>query len=302
VLPADDGPSFLRRLVEVGEAHGYDSIWLSDRVAGGSRAALEPVVALSLIAGYTATMKFGTSVLVLPLRNPVVLAKELATLDYLSGGRLLPAVGLGSDLAEYEACGIPAEGRGERTDEAIAVMRRLWQEEKVTHTGRFFQFENVSIFPKPVQRPCLPIWIGGRTAAAQRRVGRVGDGWLVSQATPTEVRAGCEVIFSTAAKHARSVEPDHIGVMLGFRIAPTVDEAASNAQPHLLRSRPDVDLTAYTALGPPDAIAASIHNYVAAGATKFVVRPLGNPEESLAQLGRFGREVLPAFHTKLSEK
>lgn len=251
-----------------------------------------------MVAAYSSTLKFGTSVLVLPLRNPIVLAKELATLDYLSGGRLLPAVGLGSDLAEYAACGIPTEGRGERTDEAIAVMRRLWQEDSVTHEGRFFQFRDVSIFPKPVQRPTLPIWIGGRTVAAQRRVGRVGDGWLVSQATPAEVKTGRAEIFAAAAKYGRSVEADHIGAMVGFRLGSTRDEAMEGARRHLPRIRPDVDLPAYSALGPPDAVVDAINAYLAAGASKFVVRPLSDAEDGIAQLEWFGREVLPAFHRK----
>src|SRR5205085_4271907 len=133
-----------------------------------------------MVAAYSSTLKFGPSVLAVPLRNPVLLAKELATLDYLSHGRLLPAVGLGSDLAEYAALGVPPEDRGARADEAIEVMRLLWREERVTYDGRFYSLHDVSIVPRPVQKPCPPIWIGGRTKAAQRRVGRVGDGWLVS--------------------------------------------------------------------------------------------------------------------------
>ncbi len=114
-----EGQDLLRDLVLLGERYGYDSLWLSDRVVGG-RFPLEPIVALSMVAAYSETLKFGTSVLALPLRNPVLLAKELATLDYLSKGRLLPAIGLGQeDPTEYEACGVDKEGRGRRADEAI---------------------------------------------------------------------------------------------------------------------------------------------------------------------------------------
>ena len=293
--PAESGATALRRLVAVGETYGYDSIWLSDRIVGG-RFPLEPVVALTMVAALSETMKFGPSVLALPLRHPVLLAKELATLDVLSGGRLLPAVGLGSDPREYAALGVPFEDRGARADEAIAVMRLLWAEETVTYTGRFFTLDRVQTVPRPVQRPGPPIWIGGRSKAAQRRVGRVGDGWLVSQATPGEVAEGIEVIASTAAAHGRGVDTDHVGVMLGFRFGSTAEDAAAAAGPFLQNQRTDAACDIYTAFGTPSTISATIRAYVAAGASKFVVRPLAAPYDSLDQLERFGREVLPFFH------
>ena len=124
-------PNFLRQLVQVGDTYGYDSLWLSDRIVG-QQFSLEPIVALSMVAAYSDRLKFGTSVLALPIRNPVVLAKQIATLDYLSRGRCFPAMGLGQDdPTEYEACGVSKSDRGQRTDEAIVLMRRLWQEEGV---------------------------------------------------------------------------------------------------------------------------------------------------------------------------
>jgi probable F420-dependent oxidoreductase len=289
------GIDYLRRLVEVGESHKYDSIWLSDRIVGG-RFPLEPVVALSMVAALSPTLKFGPSVLAVPLRNPVLLAKELATLDYLSNGRLLPAVGLGNDMLEYAALGVSPEDRGARADEAISLMRTLWREDEVTFDGRFFKVEGVRIVPRPVQQPSPPIWIGGRTKAAQRRVGRVGDGWLVSQATPAEVEQGIEVIATTAAQHDRQVDGDHVGAMIGFHLADSLNDAATNAEPFLIGRRVDVAPADYIACGPPDAVVETIGRYVAAGASKFVVRPLCLPEEVIDQLERFGREVLPRFH------
>jgi probable F420-dependent oxidoreductase len=293
--PGGDGADFLRRAVDVGEAYGYDSIWLSDRIVGG-RFPLEPIVALSMVAAYSQKLKFGPSVLAVPLRNPVLLAKELATLDFLSHGRLLPAVGLGNDMGEYAALGIPPEDRGARADEAIEVMRHLCREEKVTFEGRFFTLHDVGIVPRPVQQPSMPIWIGGRTKAAQRRVGRVGDGWLVSQATPDEVAQGIDVIASTAAANGRSVDADHVGAMVGFALGSTAEEAASTAGPYLTARRPDATPVEYSAFGSPENVAAALHRYVAAGASKFVVRPLCAPPDALDQLAWFGRDVLPLFH------
>jgi probable F420-dependent oxidoreductase len=291
-------PHFLRQLVAVGDAYGYDSIWLSDRIVS-HQFSLEPIVALATVAGYSERLKFGTSVLALPLRNPVVLAKQIATLDYLSQGRCFPAVGLGQeDPAEYEACGVPKSDRGKRTDEAIVLMRRLWEEERVTHEGTFFTCHDVSVTPKPFLQPSPPIWIGGRSPAAARRVGRVGDGWLVSRATPDDVRQGREIVFDTAAAHGRVIEEDHIGVLLGYYMTDNVEQGRAQAAPFVTRNRSDVPFTAYSAIGSAEQIAAVIQRYIDAGASKFVVRPLCPGEESMAQLEMLGQYILPLFHKK----
>ena len=288
-------PGFLRELVEVGDRYGYDSIWLSDRIVS-DRFSLEPMIALSMVAAYSDRMKFGTSVLAMPLRNPVVLAKQIATLDYLSQGRFFPAVGLGQEEPEeYEACGVSKEDRGRRTDEAIRLMRRLWEEENVTHEGTFYSCHNVSITPKPFLEPSTPVWIGGRSAAAARRVGRVGDGWLVSSATPEEVGEGREIMFSTAAEHGREIEDDHVGVLLGYYAASSSDEAEAKAERYVTRARPGAHFTEYSALGSTEQICQSISRYIDAGAQKFVVRPLCPAEETMEQLEIMGTEILPQF-------
>ena len=292
----EEGVDYLKRLVEVGDEYGYDSIWLSDRVVG-ERFSPEPLIALAMVAAYSDTMKFGTSVLQVPIRNPVVLAKEMATLDYLSNGRFLPAIGLGQeDPREYEACGVSKEDRGRRTDEAMAVMRRLWHEDNVTHEGDFFTLHDVTVTPKPAQLPYLAVWIGGRSPAAQRRVGRVGDGWLVSSATPDEIAEGIELIFSTAGELGRTIEEDHIGALVTYYIADTEEEAYKVAESYVTRPRPDAHFTEYTALGQPEQIRDTIQQYLDAGASKFVVRPSCDPKDAMAQLELFGKEVLPYFH------
>jgi probable F420-dependent oxidoreductase len=242
-------------------------------------------------------MKFGTSVLALPLRNPVVLAKQIATLDYLSQGRFFPAVGLGQEEPEeYEACGVPKGDRAQRTDEAITLMRRLWEEDKVTHEGKFFTCHDVSITPKPFFQPSPPVWIGGRSPAAARRVGRVGDGWLVSSATPEEVGAGRDIVFDTAAQCHREIEEDHVGVLLGYYISDDYEQAATKAHQFVTRHRPDAHFTEFTAVGTTEQVGELIQRYIDAGASKFAVRPLCAGEESMEQLEIMGQEVLPAFH------
>lgn len=291
-----EDPNYLRRMVAVGDKHGYDSIWLSDRVVS-NRFSLEPITALSMVAAYSPQMKFGTSVLALPLRNPVVLAKQIATLDFLSRGRMLLAVGLGQEEPqEYEACGVPKEARGLRTEEAIHLMRRLWEEDEVTHEGEFFSCHNISVTPKPWFKPSPPVWIGGRSPAAAKRVGRIGDGWLVSAVTPQEVRNGREIIFDTAAKYARTIEADHIGVLVGYYIADHAEETVSRAYTHITRLRQDAHITEYSALGTPERISEILQRYIDAGASKFVVRPLCPANETVEQLDIMGSEILPQFH------
>ena len=291
-----ESPDYLKQLVEVGDEYGYDSIWLSDRIVS-DRFSLEPMVALSMAAVYSERMKFGTSVLAMPLRNPVVLAKQIATLDFLSKGRMLPAVGLGQEEPqEYEACGVSKARRGARTEEAVRLMRRLWEEDDVTHEGEFFTCHNVSVTPKPCFQPSPPVWIGGRSEAAARRVGRVGDGWLVSGATPREVSEGAEIIFDTAAEYGRTIEEDHIGALVGYYISDSADATEAVAYRYVTRHRPDAHFTEYSALGPPGRVAEVIQGYIDAGASKIVVRPLCQGNETVEQLDIMGSEILPLFH------
>jgi probable F420-dependent oxidoreductase len=283
-------------LVDDFEALDVDSLWMSDRLVS-SQLILEPITFLSYIAGRLRKMKLGTSTLVLPTRNPIVLAKELATLDFLSHGRLFPAIGLGGDESkDLQAIGVNKKDRAGRTDEMIVLMRRLWSEENVTFKGRFFSVQDTTIMPRPWQKNGLPIWIGGRSQAALRRTGRLGDGWLVSSVSPEEVQSGIETIRAHAAEAGRHVPEDHYGVLIPFYFADSEEIALEIAGPSI-RPRADLPIGAFTAFGNPAQVRAKIEAYIAAGATKFVLRPCGPFEGWRRQITTLSAEVIRPLQT-----
>lgn len=280
--------------VDRAEELNFDSLWLSDRLVS-TRPTIEPMTGLAAIAGRTRRMKFGMSVVVLPFRNPVVLAKEVATIDFLSDGRLLPAFGIGTeDVREYEATGVRKEERAPRTDEAVPLLRRLWSEEHVSHEGRYYHLSDVTITPRPDRR-ALPIWFGGRSDAAYRRVGRLGDGWLASSVTPDEYAQGAERIRAHAADAGRRIDEDHYGIIIPICLAETEEAALALAAPRFLRLRADADPVRLSALGTPDDCAGRIEEYLRAGASKFVLRLTCPPESALDQLEAIANEIAPRF-------
>lgn len=281
-----EGAGAFWRFVDRAEERGIDSLWLSDRPVspvGSTSTVLDPLIALAGVAARTRKLKLGTSIYVLPLRNPVLAAKELATLDFLSGGRMLLAVGVGNEeTREYTACGVPKAERGGRLDEAIPLLRRLWREPEVSHEGRYFHLDRIVVDPKPVGP--LPIWLGGRSEAAFRRIGRLCDGWLPSAILPDEIAAGIQAIQANAAESGREIEPDHFGAVLTYFVDDSLARAKERAAPYLPRRRADVSADELAVLGTLDDCAAKIARYVAAGATKFVLRPIGPPSALFDQL------------------
>ena len=289
-------PEAILDLVDYFEALDVDSLWVSDRIVSLALT-LEPITFLSYIAGRLRKMKFGTSTLVLPTRNPVVLAKELATLDFLSQGRLFPAFGLGGDDSkDLLAVGVSRKERAQRADVAIVLMRRFWTEENVTFEGKFYSVQDVTIMPRPWQKNGLPIWIGGRSQAAMRRTGRLGDGWLVSSVSPAEVKAGIKTIRAYAADAGRGVPEDHYGVLIPFYFATGADNAWEIAG-RSIRPRVDLPSTEFTAIGNPDQVRARVETYIAAGATKFVMRPCGPFEGWREQVALLAKEVIQPLQT-----
>jgi len=293
-----EGADFLWSLCDLCERTGIDSIWLSDRLSSPVPVP-EVMTTLAAIAARTTTLKFGPSVIVLPYRTPVVAAKEMATVDWLSRGRLFPAVGVGVELPrEFEASGVAFRERGRRTDEAIRVIRMLWTQDEVTFQGEFYKLDRITVLPKPWQSP-PPIWIGGKSEAAQKRTARLGDGWMPSFITPDEFRIGVERVQELAAAERREVPADHFGTLINFALAESPDAAAAMAGPFIPRGRVDeATIRQCTAFGPAEVMASRIEEYVKGGGSKFILRPLCPSDRMLDQLARLAAEVIPAFHAR----
>jgi probable F420-dependent oxidoreductase len=266
-------------VVDACESGGWDSIWFSEKVTGGIA---DPLAAMAAVAGRTRRLKFGPSVLVLPGRNPVLLAKELATIDVLSGGRLVVAFGLGSDFpSEHELLGVARGERASMTDEGTALIRRLWTQENVTHEGRHYTVRNLTLRPRPVQQPAPDIWFGGHSPAALRRTGRLGDGWLPSFVTPDEYGHKAEGVRAEAAAAGREIEEEHFGCLVVY--APE----GRDAEPllGLVRARrPDVDPTDVVVVGGAGALRERVEAFITRGASKFVVVPALPPPDWLREL------------------
>jgi len=294
-------PKLFFDLISHCDSLGIDSIWFSDRILGRGNI-LEPIVAMAAVAGQSKFMKLGTNVLIFPLRNPVLMAKELATLDFLSNGRLLLVAGLGrDDEDEFQACGISKKGRGTRTDEVITLLRKLWKEDNVNFDGVFYNLNMVNIDPKPIQNGGPPIWIGGRSNAALRRTGRLGDGWLPSYLTPNEATIGIKYIKQYASEVGRKIPDDHYGVNMQFFIASTKEEALRLSSSYQTLRRTDIASDEYGAFGTAKQIVQRLRQYMVGGVTKFVMKPVCSPAQLFSQLELLATDVLTELQTPFSE-
>lgn len=280
---AADGGARLAELVDGLEERGFDSLWVSERATAPM---LEPMVALSFAAGRTEKLKLGTSVQVLPGRNPVLLAKAWASLDRLSQGRSLPAFGLGVvDPAEQQAFGVRREERAARFDEALALMRRLWAEDVVDFHSRHFHYDGVSIGIRPEQ-DSIDVWLGGRSPGELRRVGRVSDGWLPSFCTPEQVTEGRVIVEKAAADAGRAIDTEHFGALVAYARA-AIPEGYARAR----AQRSGVDASAVVPVGL-DALRTRLQEFIAAGFSKLVVVPVEPVESWGCELDDLGSAVL----------
>lgn len=218
------GPETLVEAARSAESWGFDSVWAADRIiipweirtpypysetpqfiVPPDRPFLEPLTCLAFLAGRTERVRLGVSVLVMPYRNPLYWAKIASTIDTLSRGRFLLGVGVGWMKEEFDALGSAFEHRGAVSDEQLEIVKRLWEDERPQYEGRFYSFDNVAFYPKSVQKPRIPVWVGGEGRRAQRRAGTHGDAWFpyFVKVTPSKLAAGFAHVREEAERAGR---------------------------------------------------------------------------------------------------
>jgi probable F420-dependent oxidoreductase len=274
-----------------------DSIWQTDRLIS-NQPMLESMSFMAALAGRTQRLKFGMNVVVLPFRDPLVLAKQCATIDYLSNGRLLPTFGVGRATApEFTGSSRSGAHRGAWTDEVLQLFTRLWSEDSVTFEGDHIRYHNVTIEPKPIQSP-LPIWIGGSSKAAIRRTARYGTGWLSGVQAPAQIAPVIAAIREQSAAEGRPIDDDHYGAGFAYRFGSWDDPIVQRTADALSRVADAGDPHDYIAVGDASDIRTRLDGYIAAGASKFVLRPLAEtPEEVFTQTDQLIEEVVSAVHS-----
>ncbi len=285
------------RWVDLCEGGGIDSIWQTDRLVS-RQPILECMTALAAIAGRTRRIKFGVNVVSVAMRDPVLLAKQCATIDVLSEGRLLPGFGIGSPRGpEWNAMHLDASTRGRRTDEALEIIARLWAGETLDYAGRHFTLTECSIAPVPVQ-PDLPMWIGGSSDAAVRRTARYGTGWQAGLETPATVGGVIAAIKAAVTEAGRVIDEDHYGAAFAFRFG-SWDDAGMTKVAESYQARTGRDAREAFAVGDVGTVMDRLAEYVEAGASKFILRPAAQGDaDMLAQTQRLVEEVLPQVATR----
>ncbi|MEZ4282986.1 MAG: TIGR03619 family F420-dependent LLM class oxidoreductase [Myxococcota bacterium] len=294
VMSGPDRASILARARQL-DASGLHSLWVGDHIAFHIPV-VESLSLLSFVAAATERIELATGVLLLPLRHPTLTAKITATVDMLSGGRLLLGVGVGGEFPpEFAAVGAPIEERGPRTDEAIEIIRRHWTEQKVEHHGRFHDFGPVKIEPKPVRPGGPPIIVGGRKAASMRRAGRLGDGYISHMCDVETYQKNLRTIAGHAREAGRAGRPFHTAALL-FTVLDDSYEAAHERAAKLLGMIYNTDFREaskrYCLLGKPEDCLEQLQKFARAGCRHFVISALSDPDEIIE---RAARDMIPAL-------
>ena len=300
-------PELVLRMATRADALRYDSIFVTDHVVlpasmarsvypysttgqfagGAAQDYLEPLATLGYLAHATKRVRLGTSVLVVPYRNPLVAAKTLATIDQLSGGRVILGAGVGWLREEFDALAAPAfEARGAVTDEYLRLMRATWTVDPVTFEGKHYRIRDVHALPKPAQRGGIPIWIGGHTDGALKRAGTLGDAWHPiglrppAMLLPDEYAQKVKQIHAWAQRAGREPSAIRLTLRAPMEVRPKGTKAAGGSRPLLQ--------------GTPAEVAADLQQYVALGVSHFVFDPtVPDVKAVLANLERFADEVRP---------
>jgi probable F420-dependent oxidoreductase len=294
-------PQAIRLVAEQAEAAGLDSVWAADHIVLPTGATspypyhvdgdflippgmpfMDQFTCLSYVAGITKTVKLGTAINLLPLRHPLAVAKTVATLDVLSGGRAILGVAAGWLAQEFEALGLDFKDRGKMLDEGLDVLREIWTEPNASFEGEFYRFKDMAAFPQPTQNPYPPIWVGGHTAPVKRRVARIGDVWLppLFGTTPAQLAESFEDVRDMAEQNGRA----RTDLNLALRVLVDLREEPDTTGPE----------TRGAILGPASHVAEVLSSYIEVGVSHFVLLPqartLDDVQRTIAMLAE---QVIP---------
>jgi len=296
-----DGPvdmEHIRKFATRAETLGYDSLWLQERIVGDF-VMLEPVTLLSYVAAITTKLRLGTSVILLTLRNPIQLAKAYATLDCMSGGRAVLGVGLGGGHlgSQEDMFGYNREGRVTRFTESVQIMKLLWTESKASFQGRYWSFKDVSMEPKPLQKPHLPLWFGGHHENALKRAVKYGSGWMGAGSSSSNafVRESAMI-----RRFLDETKRDPATFVYGKRVYLAVDNDKARAESRIrewfARRYKNADLGPRVCVwGGATECTEKIQEIVRAGAQHIVFNPMF---DELEHLEICANEIMPYLYSK----
>lgn len=303
VVMAPGTPDFgsIIELAERAEGHGFDSVWCGDSVLARPR--LEALGTLSAIAARTKTAKLGTAVFLPALRNPVILANEVANLDIVSNGRVILGVGIASKTPavekEFNACGVSFRQRVSIFEECVTVMRKLWTEPEVTFNGRHFQLDGVSLGLRPVQKDGIPIWMAASAEKPQRRMLQIGDGWFPNSTSPEAFTQGWQQIESLAKETGTDAGRLHKALYTTLNINDDKAQADKEMRAFIegYYNMPFENMARSQSVFTGDVQEARdwLQGFIDAGVQTIVIR-FGGPDQ-LGQLELCGKEVLPAVRS-----
>jgi probable F420-dependent oxidoreductase len=276
------------KIARAAEELGFESLWVSDHIVipeshrGFGDMFYEPLTTLTYIGACTSRIRLGTSVIILPYRNPVVLAKTISTLDVLSGGRVILGVGVGWLKDEFNALGIPYEERGPITDECIEILKALWTREKPSFKGSYYKFSEIKFLPRPIQKPYPPILVGGNSRRAIERAVDAGDGWHSVGLTPEEIREKVEFVNQLLSEKGKETSDFVISLRKNLQIKGISEKKAEDKE--ILR-------------GTPDKISEGIERYKESGVSHIVFQVLSGTLEGVVEtMELFSRDIRPALN------
>ena len=299
-----DVPAFARRAEEL----GFRRVTMGEHIMDGNppRPTVLNLPAMAAAAGATHSIRVMTGIVIVPLYHPVLLAKMVASVDQVSAGRLDFGIGISGQRGtsvEFDALGISPRTRGRRTDEMLDVMKRLWTEEQVSHRGRFFEFDDVTLLPRPVQQPYPPVWVSGRSEAAMRRAALHGDGWYPYLFTNRRIRHSNDLVRQFAAEAGRELDGFHWGLNQPTAISTDADEALGLAvrnvgERYVTPERSAEDIArALCVAGSPDDCARAMEAKIEAGVEHINLGFLSPDADGLyRQMDLFAERVMPRFN------